>query len=104
MNTKNAKSKQERKEREVIEVTSASVSNVRVVTTKNGDDLVFFSVTINGVTVNNCRVATGKNGDFISWPQYKGSNDKYYNYVYCPLSDDDNNSIMELIQKAIDEG
>ena len=103
MNTKNAKkaTKTETKEREFIKIDSHEVSNVRVVDGKNGD-LVFFTLALNGVTIYNCRVATGKNGDFISFPQYKGSDGKYYNNVYVVLSDEDTAAILENIQNQID--
>lgn len=105
MNTSNAKKltkKEERKEREFIEVRSMEVKNVRVVDGKNGD-LVFFTLTLNGVTIYNCRVANGKNGDFISFPQYMGSDGKYYNNVYVSLSDEDSENILAEVQKQIDE-
>lgn len=106
MNTSKAKktsTKGEAQEREFVEVREFDVKNVRVVDGKNGD-LVFFTLTINGVTIYNCRVATGKNGDFISFPQYKGSNGTYYNNVYVALSDEDSAKILERIQNVIDEG
>lgn len=104
MNTKNAKktaTKAAKVERENIELRSAEVKNVRVVEGKNGD-LVFFTAVINGVVIYNCRVATGKNGDFISYPQYKGSDGKYYNNVYVALSEEDSQKIIELVQSEID--
>lgn len=104
MNTKNAKkatSKGKADEREYIELRSAEVKNVRVVDGKNGD-LVFFTAIINGVVIYNCRVATGKNGDFISYPQYEGSDGKYYNNVYVALSEEDSSKILELVQNEID--
>lgn len=100
MNTSKAKAKNT--ERESIKVESFEVKSVRVITTKNGDDLIFFSLNLNGVWINNCKVATGKNGDFIGWPQYKGSDGNYYNYVYASISDEDNKKIMDAIQEAID--
>lgn len=104
MNTSKAKKKgkSEEQERTFCEVREFEVKNVRVVDGKNGD-VVFFTLTINGVTIYNCRVATGKNGDFISFPQYKGTNGTYYNNVYVSLSDDDANKILADIQKKIDE-
>lgn len=105
MNTSNAKKttkKQEQaQEKKYCEVRSAEVKNVRVVDGKNGD-LVFFTLTINDITIYNCRVATGKNGDFISFPQYKGSDGKYYNNVYVALTDEDSAHIIEAVQAAID--
>ncbi len=105
MNTSKAKKTTKKegqaKERVNIEVREFEVKNVRVVEGKNGD-LVFFTLTLNGVTIYNCRVATGKNGDFISFPQYKGSDGNYYNNVYVALSDEDSAKILAAIQSAID--
>lgn len=105
MNTTKAKKvskKAEQTEREYIELRSAEVKNVRVVESRNGD-LVFFTAVINGVVIYNCRVATGKNGDFISFPQYKGSDGKWYNNVYVSLTEEDSNKILELVQAEIDK-
>lgn len=102
MNTSKAKKNTEAKERKTAEVRSATVSNVRVVSAKNGNDLVFFSLELNGVNINNCRIATGKNGDFVSFPQYKGSNGQYYNVVYVALSEEDTKRIVDDVQTAID--
>ena len=105
MNTSKAK-KQEPKnnapEIENIKVESFRVENVRVVSGKNGD-VVFFTLVLNGVTIYNVRVATGKQGDFISWPQVKGKDNKYYNQVYVRLSDEDQIEILSAIQKEIDK-
>ena len=99
---KKTKTKEQAQERENIKVDSFEVKNVRVVDGRNGD-LVFFTMTLNGVTIYNCRVATGKNGDFISFPQYKGTNGTYYNNVYAPLSDEDSTKILDAVQSAINE-
>ena len=90
MNTKNAKKAEPKKEPEVkeLEVTSTEVKNVRVVS---------------GIDIYNCRVATGKQGDFISFPQVKGKDDKYYNTVYARLSNDCQKTILDEIQRIIDE-
>lgn len=98
---KNTK-KDDQKEREFIEIRSHEVSNVRVIDTKRGD-MVVFNLTLNGVTIYSCRVGTGKNGDFISFPQYKGSNGNYYNYVYAALSDEDSKKILEEIQAELNK-
>ena len=106
MNTSKAKKatkKDNQQERTFIEVRDVEVKNVRVVGTQNNGDLVFFTLVLNGVTIYNCRVATGKNGDFISFPQYKGNDGKWYNNVYVSLSDEDSASLLENIQKQIDE-
>ena len=100
--TKKTKTKEQAQERENIKVDSFDVKNVRVVDGRNGD-LVFFTLTLNGVTIYNCRVATGKNGDFISFPQYKGTNGTYYNNVYALISDEDSAKILDAVQSAINE-
>ena len=99
---KKATKKAEQQERTYCEVREKAVENVRVVDSRNGD-LIFFTLTINGVKIYNCRVATGKNGDFISFPQYKGNNGEYYNNVYVSLSEEDSKAILEDVQNAINE-
>lgn len=100
MNTSKAK-KLSKGNMEFLKDPEYSVQNVRVVQGKNGD-LVFFTLVLNGVSINNCRVATGKNGDFVSFPQTQGRNGQYYNTVYAPISNEDNEAIMSRIQDAID--
>lgn len=85
-----------------VDYKTTEVTSVRVVETKI-DDLVFFTLKLNGVYINNCKVATGKSGDFIGFPQYKGSNDKWYNVVYAPLSDEDTELILKAVQEKLDE-
>lgn len=99
---KSTKKNAESVEREYCEVRECEVKNARVIETKNGD-MVLFTLVINGVSIYNCRVATGKNGDFISFPQYLGSNKKYYNNAYVALSEEDSARILEEVQKAINE-
>ena len=105
MNTKNAKKATEtqNEEKEVLKLDSWNVERVRVVTTKDGKDLVFLSLMLNGITIHNCRVATGRNGDFISFPQYKGSNGQYYNTVFARLSEEDTKAICAKVQEEIDK-
>lgn len=88
--------------RQPIEVTSWKVENVRVVEGSKGD-IVFFTLDLNGISIYNCRVATGKDGDFISFPQYKGSDNKWYNSVYAKLSDEHSQEILKSIQDIINE-
>ena len=99
--SKAKKTKTETKKKvDYIKVDTVKVENVRVVETSKGD-LVFFNLTINGVTIYSCRVVNGQNGDFISFPQQKGSNDKYYNLAYAPLSPDDSKTILDEIQAQL---
>lgn len=88
--------------KECIEITSCAVKDVRVIESKKGD-FIPFTLILNGVTIYNCHVASGKNGDFISFPQTKGKEDKYYNVAYAPLSDDDTKMILDEVQAQLDE-
>ena len=102
MDTSKAK-KKAKKELKFAKVNSFAVSDARVITTKNDNDLIFFTLTINEVKIYNCRVATGKNGDFISFPQYKGSDGTYYSNVYVCLSEEDTTKILAELQKELDK-
>lgn len=83
-------------------VESFKVSRARVVDGKNGQ-VIFFSLDLNGVSINNCRVAEGKNGDFISLPQYRGNDGKYYSHVFFRFSKDDETAILAEVEKHINK-
>lgn len=103
MDTSKAKKqapKKEEAEQKTLQLMSFAVENVRVVSGKNGD-VVFFTLMLNDIYIYNCRVATGRNGDFISWPQVKGSNDKYFNCAYARLSKETSDQILYAVQEAI---
>lgn len=104
MDTSKAKAKKEAAKvpKEVIKVDSMEVSRARVVEGSKGD-VIFFDCKINGIEIHSCRVASGKNGDFISWPQQKGKDDKYYNLVYAPLSDEDSKKILDAVQAELNK-
>lgn len=78
------------------------VTRVRCVDGKNGQ-VIFFTLTLNGVSINNCRVAEGKNGDFISLPQYKGNDGKYYSHVYFRFSPEDEGAILKYVEEELNE-
>lgn len=62
---------------------------------------VTFDLEVNGMKIYGCRVSEGKNGDFISFPSRKGSDGKYYNYVYIPFQEEDQKTILEAVEVAI---
>ena len=64
---------------------------------------VICDLCINGVTVYGCRVVESRNGDFIGFPQYKGSDNKYYSHAYCKLSEDEQKELENKIQKMTDK-
>lgn len=79
-----------------IVISSVSVERVR--DTSKG---VFFTLVLNGIYIHSCKVVEGKNGDFISFPQYKGSNGKWYSYAWASLSEEDSNSIISLVEDEL---
>lgn len=83
-------------------VDSFTVSRVRQVDGKNGT-VIFFSLVLNGVYINNVRVAEGKNGDFISLPQYRGSDGKWYSTVFFRFTEDDEAQILEEVERQLNE-
>lgn len=63
---------------------------------------VGFNMVLNGVTIYNCTVAETKEGKFfISFPSRKGSDGKWYSYVYFRFSEADQNAILEAVQNKL---
>lgn len=56
-----------------------------------------FDIEINGIKIYGCTIMQGKNGRFISFPQRKGSDGKYYNVVWFGLSEKDSDSIIDAV-------
>lgn len=61
---------------------------------------------INGVTIYGCfyREGKDKNGkdyQMVSFPSHKGNDDKYYNYAYVKLTDEDVERISKDIEKLL---
>lgn len=64
---------------------------------------VVADIELNGILVYGVRVVEGKNGDFLSLPQRKGSNDKYYSIVYWPFDEADQKAIISEIERKLSE-
>lgn len=63
---------------------------------------VSFNMVLNGVTIYNCTVAETKDGNFfISFPSRKGSDDKWYSYVYFRFSEEDQNKILAAVSEML---
>lgn len=89
-----------KKEIEAGKIESYEVTRARCIDSANGQ-VIFFTLNLNGVAINNCRVAEGKKGDFISLPQYKGNDGKYYSHVYFRFSEEDEKCILEDVERQI---
>ena len=77
------------------------VTNVAVRKVANaGNFLGSASVTLDGaVIINDCKIMNGKNGKFVSLPERKGKDDKYYNVVWVV----DNRLREEMTAKILEE-
>lgn len=64
---------------------------------------VSFAMELNGVTIYGCRVVEGQKGDFISFPSRKGSDGKYYNHVWIPLTKEQQSEILAEVERKINE-
>lgn len=69
----------------------------------------FFSLWIDGITIHGCKYLeytdkNGKEANFISLPQNKGKDEKYYNIVYFPIDSDLLSRIESALEDALDEG
>lgn len=63
------------------------------------DGKIAFDMIVNDVTIYGCRLIEGKKGMFVSFPQRKGNDGKYYNIAYLKLSENDVESIVAQIEK-----
>ena len=102
MNTSKAKKNGKNEEREVeyLLADNFEVENARVIEGKKGD-VVFFTLKLHGLYIYNCRVATGKDGDFISWPQTKGNDGKWYNVCWGRFIKEEEEKILAEVERQI---
>lgn len=61
-------------------------------------------IKINGISIYGVRVAEGKNGDFLSFPQRKGGDGKYYHIAYVRLCEEDQKAILSEIERKLNGG
>ena len=74
---------------------------VKRVITVGKDANVLADVEINGIIIYGMRVVEGKNGDFLSFPQSKGKDGKYYSICWAKLSEKDQNDILKAIEDKL---
>ena len=73
-----------------------------------GNKNVLADVKLNGVCIYDVRPVTytdkadGKEKDFISWPERKGKDDKYYKIAYMALSGEDQQKVCDAIYQKLD--
>lgn len=58
-----------------------------------------FSLNWFGAVIHGCRIVKGANGPFISWPSFRGKDDKYIKraYVYAERGSQDEKILAEVV-------
>ena len=86
--------------KEYMKIEDFSVSNVRVLS----ETAVSFTLKITGATFYNMRIVETKEGTrFISSPQIKAKNGKYYYQYYLGLDDDTAKEIIAAVEAALED-
>lgn len=82
-----------------FDIEGMKVQNVRVLS----EDVLAFSLNGKGLGLYNLRVVNGKNGKFVSVPQTKGKDGKWYNQYALYLTDEDQAKLIEQAEALIAE-
>lgn len=86
--------------KKTLEVTSFRVTGVR--TLDSGS--VSFDMKLNGINIYGCFVVeSAEYGDFISFPQRKGKDGKYYPIVWAKLDKEDTTAILQEVERILNE-
>lgn len=100
LNTKPAKTKEH-------EPAKFEVTNIKTIQGKK--DSYRMTLVINGVKIYGAKYITytgtdGKDASFISFPSYKGKDDKFYNVCWYPINDLELQTIERLMEAALGDG
>ena len=62
---------------------------------------ISFDMIVNDVTIYGCKLLVKKDSDemFVAFPSRKGTDDKYYDYAFTKLSEEETNDIVAQIEK-----
>lgn len=85
------------------EKVNGTVESVEVDHVRKFEDVIFFTMTLNGVRVRDCRVVTANERTFISLPSRKGKDDKWFPVVTFRFSDEDQAKIIEMVKAKLAE-
>ena len=68
---------------------------------------ISFSLRIEGgpllVEIYGCRLVNGREGEFVSFPQRKGKDGKWYKHAYVQLTDDQTDEIVSAVYDALED-
>ena len=105
---RNQNQQQETQQENQQERTVFNCKVTRVRETQNG--AIYFDMEVNGVCISELRYVEyktkeGKDGQMISFPSYQSKkNQKWYNYVWFPISKELRESIEVQISDLLDGG
>lgn len=86
--------------KKTLEVSSFRVTGAR--TLDSGS--VSFDMKLNGINIYGCFVVeSAEYGDFISFPQRKGKDGKYYSIVWAKLDKEDTTAILQEVERILNE-
>ena len=86
--------------KEYMKIEGFSVSNVRVIS----ETAVSFTLKIHGASFYNMRLVESKEGvRFVSSPQVKAKNGKYYYQYYLGLDKDTAKEIIAAVEAALED-
>ena len=88
-----------KKKNEINDKNDAKI--IAVKRAKEFDWGISFDMIVNDVVIYGCKLLAKKDSDevFIAFPSSKGTDGKYYNYVYVNLSDKETQDIVAQIEK-----
>lgn len=96
----NRTKKEEKKEEKKNDVTY-DINVTRIKVWDNGN--ITFDAIVNGISIYGMNYITvkkdGAERSFVSFPQRKGADGKYYNYCYFKIDDE----LLAIIEKQIEE-
>ena len=80
--------------------------DVNVTHVRKKEKKILFDLSVNGISIYNMVYREYKNNDgeegvIIAFPSFKGENNKYYNHVWFPVSNDLKNQIIEAISNSL---
>lgn len=76
--------------------------NVEVTRAKEIKGSYAFDMKVNGVQIYGCWLKETKSGEnFVSFPSYKGKDDKYYSYAYFKIDEKTQADIEAQIEKLL---
>ena len=83
------------------------VANIKPIQGKK--DSYRMTLIINGVKIYGAKYITytgtdGKDASFISFPSYKGADNKFYNVCWYPISDQELQAIERLMETELGDG